>query len=410
LLAVALLCSATSANAEYRLNAGDVIEVIVAGVPELKQRVTVQVDGTISLPLLGTIFVGDLTSSEARGKIQSALATKVFRQTTADGRERPLVIKFDEVAASIVEYRPVYVSGDVSKAGQLTYRPYMTVRQAVAAAGGYGAVPFNTSTALREAIDLQADYASLWVSFAKEHVHVWRLRSELGDEREFDPKILKDAPLSQAKRSEIMKLEAEQMKVRKSDFEREKAFLTSSIKQAGQHIAALEEQVDKDEQGAKADLEDLKRVTALFEKGTLSIQRIAEARRAVLLSSTRLLQTRSRLMQVTRDRDEFSRRHEKLYDQRRIELLRELQDAGVKLSEIQTKLHGIGEKLRYTTRPQATGQNDRTPEITVFRKGENGEVRFIAKGDTELQPGDVVEVVLRTKDALQAKDPNVVTQ
>ena len=41
------------------------------------------------------------------------------------------------VVATVVEYRPIYVNGDVSKPGEHPFRPQMTVRQAVALSGGY---------------------------------------------------------------------------------------------------------------------------------------------------------------------------------------------------------------------------------------------------------------------------------
>jgi polysaccharide export outer membrane protein len=391
-----LLCSAVSAKAEYRLNAGDVIEIAVAGVPELRQRVTVQLDGSISLPLLGNLMVAGSTSSEARAKIQSALATKVFRQRTADGRERPLVIEFDEVAATVVEYRPIYVNGHVSKPGEQSYRPHMTVRQAIASAGGYEVVrPTNTS--LREAIDLQADHASLWAAFAKEQAQTWRIKAELGNETAFDENIFKETPLSQATLSEILKVEAEHLKSRQADHEREKEFLRRAVAQADQHIAILSNQQQKEEEGTQADAQELQRVSDLFAKGALAMPRVTEARRALLLSSTRQLQTNAQLMNVTRQRGELARQLEKLDDQRRINLLKELQEVGGRLSGTRAKLQAIGELLRYTTRTPMAGESRRKMETTVFRKGESGGTHFVANGDTELQPGDVVEVTLRAE-------------
>jgi polysaccharide biosynthesis/export protein len=400
LLALSLLCSPAPAKAsEYRLHAGDVIEVAVAGVPELRQRVTVQLDGSISLPLLGNLSVAGSTSSEARAKIQSALATKVFRQRTADGRERPLVIEFEEVAATIAEYRPVYVSGDVARPGEQAYRPNMTVRQAIASSGGYDVVPFRTNSALREAIALQAEYASLSVSLAKEHAHVWRIKSELGQEIALDHKAFKEAPLPQETLAEILTVEAEHLKSRKADHEREKAFLQRAIAQADQHVAILSSQQQKEEEGTQADAQELQRVSELFAKGALAMPRVTEARRALLLSSTRQLQTNAQLMHVTRQRGELARQFEKLDVQRSIVLLKELQDTTERLSGIRAKLQSTGEQLQLTSRTQSAGEIRRKLEIIVFRKDENGGMRFAANGETELQPGDVVEVSLRAENA-----------
>src|SRR5207253_7740042 len=106
------------------------------GMPDRRQRAEVQLDGSISYALLGTLVVPGLPPSEGRTKIQGILPTKVFRQSTPDGRERVVVLDADQVTATVVEYRPLYVNGDVSKPGVQAYRPLMTARQAVALCGG----------------------------------------------------------------------------------------------------------------------------------------------------------------------------------------------------------------------------------------------------------------------------------
>jgi len=82
-----LLLSISSARSEYRLDVGDSLDVAVAGIPDLKQRVPIQDDGTISFPLLGTVKVSGLSPSEASVKIKTGLAAKVFRQRAPDGRD-----------------------------------------------------------------------------------------------------------------------------------------------------------------------------------------------------------------------------------------------------------------------------------------------------------------------------------
>src|SRR5258706_10432349 len=94
LVAVGLTIS-TQAKAEYRVNVGDVLEVAVAGVPELRHRAPVQMDGNISLPLVGVVPVAGMPLSQIRALIRVALASKVFRQRTPDGREIVVVIDPD---------------------------------------------------------------------------------------------------------------------------------------------------------------------------------------------------------------------------------------------------------------------------------------------------------------------------
>jgi polysaccharide export outer membrane protein len=137
LVAVGLTISVTQAKAEYVVNVGDVLEVAVAGVPELRNRASVQIDGNISLPLVGTVRVAGLPLQQVRTEIGAALASKVFRQRTSEGHETAIVIDADEVTATVAEYRPIYVNGDVSRPGEYPYRPATTARQLIAVAGGY---------------------------------------------------------------------------------------------------------------------------------------------------------------------------------------------------------------------------------------------------------------------------------
>ena len=398
LLFCALLSWSIPAKAEYRIEAGDILEIAVAGMPDWRQRVEVQLDGSISYPLLGTLVVAGLSPSEVRTKIQG-IPTKVFRQSTPDGREHNVLLDADQVSANVVEYRPIYVNGDVSKPGVQAYRPLMTVRQAVALCGGYEIMRFRMNNPFLESADFRSDYESLWTDFAKERVHIWRIRTELGEGDNLDQKVLQDVPLPASTISQIKRLEAEQLKSRQEDYLREKEFLRRVIKQAEEHIGVLSESLKNEEEGIQADKQDLHRVTDLFGKGAVAITRITDARRALLWSSTLKLQTTAQWMSQKKQREEVSRQLERLDDQRRMDLLRELQDAGVRLSQISARLQGVGEKLQYTAlvRSQLVRGSGGKPQIAIIRKGENGRERLVAEEDFELEPGDVVEVALRAE-------------
>jgi polysaccharide export outer membrane protein len=397
LLAVAFLCSVTPAKAEYRLHVGDVIEISVARLPELKQRVPVQLDGTISFPLAGTLQVANLPPAEVQAKVQAILAAKVFRQRTSDGRENSVTIEPDEVTATVVEYRPIYVNGDVSRPGEQAYRPLMTVRQAVALSGGYDVIRLRMNNPILEAADLRAEYESLWTEYAKEQAHVWRLQQELGQKTTVDQKALLDVPVARSTALAIVNNEAEQLKTRQADEQTERTFLNRGIVQADEQINILSEQQKTEDQGTQADLEELERAKELFSRGTLTMLRVSDARRAMLLSSTRKLQTSAQLMQTMRQRDDLSRQVERLDGQRRGDMLRELQDATVALSKIRLKLESTGEKLQYTAfaKSQLAHGFGTRPAITIVRSGARGSQNLVANEEFELQPGDVVEVALR---------------
>ncbi len=395
--AVAFFLSAHPASAAYKLDVGDVLEISVARVPELQHRVPVQLDGTISFPALGTIMAAGLSPLEVQAKIQATLATRVFRVRMPDGREDAIIIEPNDVTATVIEYRPIYVNGDVSKPGEHPYRPQMTVRQAVALSGGYDVLHATINNPYLEVADLRSESDSLWAEIAKGEMQVARLRAELDGKQTLDQSAIADSPLPRATVAEIVRLETEELKTRIADYEREKAYLQRSVEQTAAEIGVLSEQESKEEQGTEADADELKRATDLYSRGTLTSTRVTDARRAVLLSSTRKLQITAQLMQVRKQQDDFARQLQRLDDQRKIKLLQELQDANVTLAQTRAKLEGVREKLEYSSqvRSQLTRAASGSPQITVMRRGEKGWDRTSASEDFELQPGDVIEIALR---------------
>ena len=397
--AVVVLMSATQARAEYRVSVGDVLQVAVAGVPELTHRASVQIDGTVSLPLVGTIPVAGLPLPRLQSQIGAALASKVFRQRTPGGGENVIVIGADEVTATVAEYRPVYANGDVSKPGEYPYRPATTVRQLIAVAGGYDIMHIKMNNPYLEAAGLRSDYDTAWTEFAKQQAHIWRIKNELG-ERSPDPAAMKDVPIAFSTISDIVNSETEYLKTKQADYQREKAFLQRSVRDGDDQVKVLSAQQKTEEEGYQSDLDELQKVNDLFGKGSLVSPRVTDARRAVLLSATRKLQTTAEVMDQKKKQDVLRRQLEKLDDQRRLDLLRELQDATVSLSETRGKLQSIGEKLQYTAmvRSQLVAGAGDKPEIVIIRKGENGPERITADEDAELQPGDTVEIALHYQD------------
>lgn len=381
-----------AANADYRVGVGDVIEVLVARIPELQRRVTVQPDGRISFPALGSVSVVGLYPSEMEARIQAKLATKIFRQRSSDGREYAMAIEADEVTASVVQYRPIYVKGDVAKSGELPFRPQMTVRELVALAGGYDMLRSRNENPLLLTAELSTEIEGLWVELARTEARILRLNAALGGRDSIEADRLTPSPVAPHRIKDILELEANQLKADRADYEREKTYLGRSIKKAEDQAKLLAAQEATEDKGTVADVEELKKVEELFGKGALPSPRVTDARRAVLLSSTRKLQTGAQLMEVKKRQDESSRQLERLDDQRRIRFLQELRDARVVLNQIQVKLRVGGEKLSYLARDR-----DFRPELSIVRRGEKGRETIAANEDSELQPGDVVEVSLRSE-------------
>jgi polysaccharide biosynthesis/export protein len=395
------------AVAEYRLNTGDVLEISVVGAPELQLRAAISTDGEASFPMLGQIKASDQPLSEIRRVIRELLPTKVFRHRTVEGREFPVVIQPEEISVTVGEYRPVYLNGDIAKPGAVNYRAGLTALQAVALAGGFDVMRFRGRDPFLESADLRSEYYDLWTQFAQDQSRLARFRAELGDGAQLDRQGFVDTPISPTVLAKIDGLETDQLAADSADFRKEKQHLEESIVQEDGRIAVLTQQGQREQEGADSDAADFAETKKNFQKGMVPTTRLSEARRLELISATRVLQTTALLAQVQRERKEIGRKLQATVDQRRIGLLQKIEDTEVHMAVLRAKLQSAGDKLIYTgmIRSQLVRGNGGKPDLTIVRSEGGNHIRLKADEDTELSPGDVLEVALRLQDLAGPPDP-----
>ncbi|WP_336489266.1 polysaccharide biosynthesis/export family protein [Methylobacterium nigriterrae] len=382
--------------AESRIEAGEVLEVAVLGVPELRQRVTVNRDGHAGFALIGRMNVVGLSVTELGAKVREAMAAKIFRQRTVDGRENVLNILPDEVTVEVVEYRPVYLNGDVSKPGELRYRPGLTVRQAVALGGGYDLVRFRLNNPVMEAADLRAEQVSVSAELARETLTARRLQAELAQKPAPELNV-PDMALPAGFVSELVKLETGQQNTREAMVRNEKHAVGRALELSDQQLDVLAQQQEKSIEGSKADSKDLEDVRELQKRGMVPTTRFLEARRSLLYSTTALLQTVAQITSVGREQEELKRRLASIDDQHRLDLIRGLARANVRIVALRARLDSVRQKLTYSAELRSQLLGGGSPEIEVIRKGDQGWAHLRLEEDSELQPGDVIEVALRSR-------------
>ena len=112
-----------SANESYRLGVGDEIEIVVYGEDDMTVKTRLGDSGVISYPFLGSVTAKGLTVSG-------------LEQLLVRGLKGPYLVD-PAVSVSIVEYRPFFVNGEVNKPGAIPYQPGITLRKAIAMAGGF---------------------------------------------------------------------------------------------------------------------------------------------------------------------------------------------------------------------------------------------------------------------------------
>jgi polysaccharide export outer membrane protein len=111
---------------DFLLGPEDVLDIVVWKNDDLTQKgIVVRPDGKISMPLIGEVMAGGLTSNQLASQIASRL--KEFK-------ERPTVT----VSVKEVNSYYVYVLGEVKQPGKYQLKSQATVLQALAVAGGFG--------------------------------------------------------------------------------------------------------------------------------------------------------------------------------------------------------------------------------------------------------------------------------
>jgi polysaccharide export outer membrane protein len=111
-------------GSHYQLGIGDQIRVLTFGVEQLSGTFRVNDSGDVELPLIGSFHAAGDSTRELR----TALASEF---------EARKLLRAPSVSIEVVEYRPIFVLGEVSRPGQYPYQPGMKMLTAVAVAGGF---------------------------------------------------------------------------------------------------------------------------------------------------------------------------------------------------------------------------------------------------------------------------------
>lgn len=109
----------------YVLGAGDSVRITVFEQEGLTNSYAVDQAGYISFPLIGPVAARGRTAAQLEQDIATQLANGYIREP--------------DVSVEIDRYRPIFIMGEVTAAGQYSYVPGMTVQKAVAVAGGFTA-------------------------------------------------------------------------------------------------------------------------------------------------------------------------------------------------------------------------------------------------------------------------------
>jgi len=381
-LAIALLPAPLSAQggdgSAYRLAPGDRVTVTVFGQPDLSGDVVVDGAGTITVPLINSVEVKDLTLAECQRRIGDLLADGILQKPS--------------VSVRIAELRPLYVLGDVRLPGAYPFRFGNTVQGAVALAGGFGPGETVRNTAISEYLAAEERVRQLTLQQRTLLVRKARLEAQRDGQDSFSPPASTEATSDKAT-AEIVANETD-------IFSTQRNILRDQVEALRSQQPLLQEQIDADTEQSSAGKkqlalirEQIERYQTIFRQG-LGTQnnevqyRVLEANQEAAV--WRLLSDVARLHVQSRDFDSRIQEVEAVF---RRQIALQLQETRDQLKALEVTLPAAIEmrnvKLQYAGGAAAP---DAKHLITIARTRNGNTVVLDADETTPVEPGDVIDV------------------
>lgn len=395
---LAAICLAAPARTEIMVGPGDTIRLTIQGLPGAEVDSTVGVDGILPLVWPGPVQAAGRPLDEVLAQVRSMAEGRVYKRYTPEGLLKLFQLSQDDLALEVVAYRPVVVSGDVARPSEVTFRPGLTARSAIAVAGGVRS-SLLAGLAVADPAQMvrwQNEYGQASLDHATALARQWRVTAELDDVA--DPTPI-DTAMVGVTREVLSALTAEQLRLialRRESEARDRDYLQRVEDQARERVRILTEQRANLSEQVSADEDEETRVRDLVARSLVPATRLNEVRRNTVLSAGRLLELDAQLaaadLEVTRRQRELE-----AYDEARRARLLELREqlnvavlsARLRMDQLAQNLAGSQEGVSVTSLLTNT---DAT--IRVFRNvgGKIGPV--VVDMDSELEPGDTLEVIL----------------
>ncbi len=106
-----------------QLGIGDRVQVTVFGEPEMTGTYSVDAQGKIAFPLVGSLGAAGLSVNGFRDQLRRRLSSGYLSDP--------------KITVEIKSYRPIFVHGEVRKGGEYDYKIGTRLKDAVAIAGGF---------------------------------------------------------------------------------------------------------------------------------------------------------------------------------------------------------------------------------------------------------------------------------
>lgn len=350
---------------------------------------TVNTEGAVSLPLLGEIPATGMTTEE----VAAAIAERL--------QQRANLLKRPDVSVEIVQFRPIYVMGEVEKPGEYPYRPDLTALEALGIAGGmYRPRDSGFVRLERDRITARSEIDSVRVETHRVVARRARLEAELAGEDKIamPPELREDTRTATA----LIAEETAIMVARNAALKSKLAALADLKELYQREVVTLDSKIVAQDKQVALARREAKGVGSLVEKGLASTSREFAIERTVTELESQVLDYQTAALRAKQEIRKAERDALELQNDRKTKLQDELQDVRSKLDQLAVKLKLANALLNEiaTAGPQIVSERStkRTPVFSILRKSGGAVQRVSADENTAVLPGDVVRVETSSSD------------
>ncbi|WP_433849697.1 polysaccharide biosynthesis/export family protein [Brucella pseudogrignonensis] len=388
LLATAIAWSfATVAIAEgqgYAAGSNDVLQITVYGQPALTGLYPIDTEGNIGYPVVGNIAVAGLTMPQISEKIAAALSQHIPGLT---------------VTATINQYAPVFVVGDVKVPGKYEFRPGMVVLELMAIGGGTGKGEAPAVTAGMQLITAQQDYADLQMQMTQASIRRVRLQAELNG-IDFDYQLPEQTPANKQTSNLTKQMAAGEktlFDVRRNNLNAERSALQAQSASYGDEIETLKQSITLHDAEIKLLEENVQSSKTLVERGLAAKSNLRDMERD--LSSTRrdALELASFLARARQSQLAVQQRIANLEEARRSEAATSLQEIDLNLARMESRANAQLQTMAEIAKSSgniSSSDMRRKLVFTISRNVSGVFEDFAANERTEIRPGDILRIEL----------------
>ncbi len=372
---------------EYQLTIGDVTSFDFLDDTLPSEQLTVASNGQVNLPLLGGFKVEGLTVPEASDAIRKAFV------------DRRLFID-PQFSFSIVNFRPIYVLGDVKSPGSYAFQPNMNVEQAVALAGGQSTGGATSEDRIITQARLRGDMDETAVEIAHAAVSAARVKAQLDGRAELRAEDIPDKArpsITESLRATLMPTEQKILEVEARGYKTRIGQLTAAIEEVGGALKNLDQLVTNQKAAIDSARDDLERSRALYKRGIKTITEISNIEREVTAQESHLLEIYNQMSSTRRELGDLQRALSDATDLRTRNALSELQGHYADIERLLATQQSKEKQILLLSSLTAEEASQDSTIVFIYRVRSKMDGRVVTReADVfdDLGPGDTVLVAI----------------